>query len=236
MGINRDFKGVWIPKEIWLNSNLSMMEKLFLIEIDSLDNDKGCFASNKHFAEFFGITKGRCTQVIKELEKKGLLEIRYEREGKQITKRVIRVVNKLNTPVNKLNQGGKNTKQGYLENAQESNTSNSNTSNSNTNNMSSNLDDASIPYKEIIDYLNDKADRSYRYSTKKTKSLVKSRWNEGFTLEDFKTVINKKVASWSNSNMSNYLRPETLFGTKFESYLNEKGGGPSNDSEYDDYF
>ena len=107
------------------------MEKLFLVEIDSLDNEKGCFASNKHFSEFFGLSKGRCTQIIKELEKKKMIKISYEREGKQITKRVIKVVNKLSTPVNKLNKGSKKTKQGYLENDEESNTSNSNTSNSN---------------------------------------------------------------------------------------------------------
>lgn len=106
------------------------------------------------------------------------------------------------------------------------------------NNMSGKPDDASesIPYKEIIEYLNDKADRKYKHSTSKTKSLIKARWNEEFNLEDFKIVIDKKVASWSSNDMSKYLRPETLFGPKFESYLNEKGGRGSDDSEYDDYF
>lgn len=131
MGLNRDFKGIWIPKEIWLNQDLSVMEKLFLVEIDSLDNSKGCFASNKHFSEFFNISKGRCTQIIKGLEEKGIVKIDYERQGNQITRRTIRIVNKLSTLVSKLNGGSKNTKQGYLENDEESNTSNSNTSNSN---------------------------------------------------------------------------------------------------------
>ena len=56
--MNRAFKGIWIPAEVWLNDGLSVMEKLFLVEIDSLDNDSGCFASNAHFAEFFDISKG----------------------------------------------------------------------------------------------------------------------------------------------------------------------------------
>src|SRR5699024_12324925 len=73
---------------------LTIMEKLFLVEIDSLDNDKGCFASNAHFAEFFGITKGRCTQIIKSLEKKGLVTIKLEREGMNESKRIIKVVRK----------------------------------------------------------------------------------------------------------------------------------------------
>ena len=127
MGINRDFKGVWIPKEIWLNKDLTIMEKLFLVEIDSLDNDKGCFASNAHFAEFFGITKGRCTQIIKSLEKKGLVTIKLEREGKNVSKRIIKVVRKLNTLVSKLNTPLSETKHPYLENDEGSNTSNSNT-------------------------------------------------------------------------------------------------------------
>lgn len=132
MTVNMDFKGIWIPKEIWLNDNLSVMEKLFLVEIDSLDNEKGCFASNKYFSEFFKITKGRSTQIIKSLESKGLVTISYRYEGKEIKERIIKVVNKLSTPVNKLNQGSKFIKSGYLENADDSNTSTSNTNNNNT--------------------------------------------------------------------------------------------------------
>ena len=120
--MKRDFKGIWIPKEIWLNKDLTIMERVFLVEIDSLDNDEGCYASNKHFSEFFDVSKGRCTQIIKSLERKGLLKIKIHRDGKLITKRVLRVVNKLNRVVNKLNLGSEYIKQGYLENAQESNT------------------------------------------------------------------------------------------------------------------
>ena len=79
-----------------------------------------------------------------------------------------------------------------------------------------------IPYKEIIDYLNFKINSHYKYSTKKTKELIKARFNEGFTLEDFKTVIDKKTMEWlNNEKMNIYLRPTTLFGTYFEGYLNQ---------------
>ena len=85
-------------------------------------------------------------------------------------------------------------------------------------------DKKEIPYKEIISYLNVKTSSAYKPATKKTQSLIKARFNEGFTLDDFKKVIDNKVAEWLNdSKMSQYLRPETLFGTKFESYLNQKG-------------
>lgn len=78
---------------------------------------------------------------------------------------------------------------------------------------------------DIIDYLNIQTDKNYKHSTKRTKSLVQARLKEGFTLEDFKTVIDNKVKVWKNDPaMDMYLRPETLFSTKFEGYLNEKVG------------
>ena len=78
------------------------------------------------------------------------------------------------------------------------------------------------PYKEIVDYLNTLSGTNYRSSSKKTQQLIKARINEGYTLEDFKVVIEKKTREWINDNkMKTYLRPETLFGTKFEGYLNQ---------------
>lgn len=77
--MERAFKGIWIPKEIWLSKNLTLQEKVFLVEIDSLDNDDGCFASNKHFAEFFGLSIGRVSQVINSLHEKGYIDVQYEK-------------------------------------------------------------------------------------------------------------------------------------------------------------
>lgn len=89
---------------------------------------------------------------------------------------------------------------------------------------SPNQDDTPLPYSEIISHLNKKCITRYRDTTSKTRSLIKARMNEGFTLDDFKQVIDNKAAEWlSDSKMNKFLRPETLFGTKFESYLNEKG-------------
>lgn len=75
--------------------------------------------------------------------------------------------------------------------------------------------------KEIIDYLNEKTNKSYTYKSNITKRLINARTEEGFTLEDFKTVIDKKTKDWNNPTMEKYLRPQTLFSTKFEAYLNE---------------
>lgn len=83
---------------------------------------------------------------------------------------------------------------------------------------------------EIITCLNETAGTHYKPSTPKTRSLITARIREGFGLDDFKAVIAKKCAEWRGTDMEKYLRPETLFGTKFEGYLNQithqqKGGG-----------
>ncbi|MBG9785603.1 conserved phage C-terminal domain-containing protein [Shouchella lehensis] len=102
-----------------------------------------------------------------------------------------------------------------------------------------------IPYDDIISYLNEVASKNYRSTTSKTKDLIKARWNDGFKLGDFKRVIHIKTKEWLNDpEMNQYLRPETLFGNKFEGYLNQrevkhdsgnsKGNKPSDGAEYDE--
>lgn len=78
-------------------------------------------------------------------------------------------------------------------------------------------------YKEIIDYFNEKAGTKYRYTTKSTQTSINGRLNDGFSVDDFKMVIDVKVKKWLNDpKMRDYLRPETLFAAShFESYLNE---------------
>lgn len=78
-----------------------------------------------------------------------------------------------------------------------------------------------IPYKEIIDYLNSKTGKNYRDNVQKNRSLIKARWSEGYRLDDFKQVIDNMVKDWSGTKYAKYLRPETLIGTKFDSYLNQ---------------
>lgn len=77
-------------------------------------------------------------------------------------------------------------------------------------------------YISIVEYLNQKAGTNYRPSSKKTKTCIRARLKEGFTVDDFKTVIDKKASEWMGTEYEQYLRPETLFGTKFEGYLNAK--------------
>ena len=75
-------------------------------------------------------------------------------------------------------------------------------------------------------YLNEMTGSHYKPGTRKTQDLIKARMNEGFTVDDFKTVIYKKTKEWKNDpKMVKFLRPETLFGNKFEGYLNQKERG-----------
>ena len=90
--------------------------------------------------------------------------------------------------------------------------------------------------RQIVSYLNAQTGKSYRSSTPKTCALIRARLKEGFTVPDFQRVIDTKCAQWLNDQkMRNYLRPETLFGTKFEGYLNENTKAVSQNaySKYD---
>lgn len=74
----------------------------------------------------------------------------------------------------------------------------------------------------IINYLNNKLNSNFRKNNKETIKHIKARLNEKYTVDDFKKVIDTKYAEWHDTEMQKYLRPDTLFGTKFESYLNQK--------------
>ena len=81
--------------------------------------------------------------------------------------------------------------------------------------------------RAVIEHLNDKAGLHYRLNNKQTIDKIKARLNEGYTQDDFFRVIDHKVADWKGTDMARYLRPETLFGAKMESYLNEPEKPPN---------
>lgn len=85
------------------------------------------------------------------------------------------------------------------------------------------IDTLKLPYKEIVEYLNNATGAAYLESTEATRKLITARFKEGFTLADFKKVIDKKVGEWlTEEKWCQFLRPQTLFGPKFESYLHQK--------------
>lgn len=94
-------------------------------------------------------------------------------------------------------------------------------SNNNVTTLSKKKEKDNNIYSLVIDYLNKKANTNYRPTTKNTQSFINARVKEGYTVEDFKKVIDSKSKEWLNTDFEKYLRPATLFGTKFENYLNE---------------
>ena len=75
--MERDFKGVWIPKEIWLDERLNALDKVILTEIDSLDQtERGCYASNKHIADFCQCSETKVSTAISKLIKLGYLYVK----------------------------------------------------------------------------------------------------------------------------------------------------------------
>ncbi len=216
--MERSFKGVWIPKEIWLSKELTLQEKVFLVEIESLDNEDGCFASNNYFAEFFGLSKNRCSEVIKSLEKKKLISIDYIRqEGKKnIQKRVIKVFEKSNG-------GIRNIEEGYSENLEENNTSINNT--------------LLNSIYTIFEFWNSQKIVVHRKPNDKIKSRIKNMINKhGYSENDlkeaitnYKTILNGDEYFWSYKwGLLEFLKPENVdkFLTEnnpFENYLKAKG-------------
>lgn len=198
-----------IPANVRYDPELTPNAKLLYGEITALCNEKGyCWASNSYFSELYGVSKVSISKWIKQLTEKGYInsEIQYKGGTKEIFNRYLRIVNdpikeKLNTPI----------KEKFKDNTTSFNTTSNNTK--------------EYPFVEIVNYLNDVSGKTYKSSTKKTQSLIRARFEEGFTKDDFFRVIDKKYAQWKDDpNMKKYIRPETLFGTKFEGYLNEEGG------------
>lgn len=261
--MERDFKGVWIPSELWLNSDLKIMEKIFLVEISSLDGVDGCYASNGYFSEFFNLSKTRCSAIIQSLKAKGYITIKrfYENSNKTSERRVIKVNEnaiKSNTS-RSLGNVSKGIKPKEIdENIEKGSDVNSNEDEQqlkvdidNKNSESGEVTGQAIDgkteliedmkktkgnpiYVEVITYLNNVCGTAYKHTTTKNQRFINARIKEGYSLDDFKNVIDKKREEWLGTNMSKYLRPETLFGTKFERYINEiqmklSEGGKDND-------
>ena len=92
--MERDFKGVWIPKEIWLNENLSAIDKIIFTEINSLDSEEhGCFASNEYLAKFCQVSSVTVSRSISKLCNLGLLEIKsFDGRHRELKSSLIKMI------------------------------------------------------------------------------------------------------------------------------------------------
>ena len=201
--MSRDFKGIWIPREIWVSKEMTMQEKVFLAEIHSLDNEQGCIASNSYFAEFFGLSKSSVTRVISSLVDKGFCKVNLiYKNNKEVDKRVIRTSKYGNKEVKVVKEVVEvDVKKSSVLSKQE----------------------AEI-IKSILDHLNLKAEKKRGYRrTPAFSKLILARIREGYSFDDFIHVINVKCSQWLNTEWDKFLRPSTLFSlSKFPEYLSEK--------------
>lgn len=130
--MQREFRGIWIPAALWLDETLSITEKVMLVEIDSLDSsERGCYASNSHFAKFFGLSPSRVSEIINSLARRGLISVELIRSGRQVIERRVRITGVFGKP-NTYSENTENpirkTEGGYSEKAKGRDTSMSNTS------------------------------------------------------------------------------------------------------------
>lgn len=191
-----------IPANVRYDPSLTDGAKLLYGEITALCNEKGyCWASDTYFMDLYKVSRSTIQRWFHQLESKGYIKrvIKYKDGTKEIEQRYTYLcdnpmLKNETTPIPK--------------------------------NETDNITDINNTFKkyivEIVNYLNDVAGKNFRHTTRKTQTLIKARLREGFTVDDFKRVIDNKTKEWKHDpKMSKYLRPETLFGTKFESYLNE---------------
>ncbi len=204
-----------IPTRILFHDGLIPSAILLYGAIASLTQEKGyCWAKDSYFANKFNVSKTTVQNWLKSLEEFEFIrrEVVYKEGSKEILHRYIRILEKptqenLRTPTQ--------------ENLRDNNKSFNNINNNNKG------EEKPIPYQIILDYLNTKANKKFK-GTDSHKTKIRARWNEGYNLEDFKTVIDNKVLDADNPNSlfdKKYLQPSTLFGNKFDEYLNSS---PSN--------
>lgn len=236
-----------IPANVRYDNELNANAKLLYGEITALANEKGyCWAGNNYFSNLYDVSQRTIIRWINDLVMKGYLssELIYKNNSKEVLERRLWIVPEVQRPHDKIvttscqnchEPHDKNVTRGTDKNVTDNNTSFNNTFNI-TRDIRNNVEQsptAQIPYAEIIDYLNQKTGKNFKSTSKATQRHIKARFSDGFTLNDFKQVIDTKSAQWlKDKKMSAYLRPDTLFGTKFEGYLNESNVKPKQNTSF----
>lgn len=214
----REFRGIWFPASVWLDDNLTAIEKFILMEIDSLDGEKGCYASNKYLSDFCQCSESTVSRAITKL--RGLGYIRIESfDGR--TRVLHSCLVNLTRQTRQFDKADSSNPQGIIL---------VDITNREEEPLSGKPDD--VPYDAVIDYLNERTGKRYRSKTESTRKMIRARFSDGYTLDDFKHVIDVKASQWLGTEQEKFLRPETLFRPgHFESYLNES---PKPKSRLDD--
>ena len=227
-----------LPSFIRYCKELSPSEKILYSEIVALSyNSKGyCWASNGYFANMYGVSKVMVSHWISSLVKQGLISENFVNNDKSpgLKERILKptdieTMTNINSYIDQLEEKDSvridNPEFYEYDNVEDI-----------PENYSFGEKDKYIKNKEIsnqvdeiINYMNSTCHTHFKKSNKDTQRLIKSKLKEGFSVQDFKKVIEYKYNQWginpfkfSDGQFSDvYLRPQTLFGNKFESYLNE---------------
>lgn len=229
-----------IPKNVFEDRRLTPSQVMVFAEISQLSRKKGyCYASNTYLAEKMNMGRKTIIRAISKLKELGYIETEniYKENSQEVKLRKILLggvkmtqgsVKMTQGVVSKRHKGG--VKKGPVKNINNKNINNKN-------NIYSRADEKSDNFiVEVVDYLNKKTNKNFKSTTSKTKSLINARRKEGYTLGDFKKVIDTKTKQWQkDSRMNEYLRPETLFGNKFESYLQQTESNKSSDDSFNNF-
>ncbi len=241
--INKPSYYTVMPAVVRYDDRLKANEKILYSEIVTLASKNGyCYANNRYFANLYKVDKYTVSKWIANLKKFEYIDtdIVYKNDYRTVEeRRIFLILNEeiTNTGIDEIvdtidekdNTLSDNPPIPYGLNHQLPMDEITNDNITSINKTSINKRYCRVDGKNeeiiisVINYLNEKADKNYKSTTQKTKSLINARIKEGFTLDDFKKVIDTKTQQWKLSvDMNRYLRPETLFGNKFESYLQEK--------------
>ena len=166
----------------------------------------------KSIASRFNISESKVQRILKMFENEQQIEQQTSNKNRLVT-----VVN-YNDYQNNEQQIEQSVNNKRTTNEQPVNTNNKDNKLNKDNKV---IKDTLPPYQQIIDFLNEKAEKKFR-NVESHKKFIKARWNDGFTFEEFKKVILIKTAEWFNTESDMYLQPSTLFGNKFDNYLNQK--------------
>lgn len=204
--VEHDIGFGFIPRAVMRDKNLSIGAKAVYAYLSS-------FAGNKEYAfpgrdlmcEELGISKDSLLKYMKLLKELGYLEVEQVKKDGKFAHNIYKLI-----PYPKSSDTEKSSPWPKFSDTVEKDTNNNNIINNNNN-----------KYKEIIDYLNEKTGKTFK-AVETNNKLIRARYNEGYTLEDFKAVIDYKTSKWKGTEWEKYLRPSTLFSAKnFENYVNE---------------
>ena len=210
-----------LTADVRYDKELKANEKLLFSEITALANKYGyCTASNGYLADLYGVKKTTVSHWLIHLKEKNYISIEIERNDKKEI--ISRKIYPISTPIaQKNNRYSKNEQDPIAQKSKENITS--------INNINSEVDKESkkdrFDYDKFISWFNEITGRSFS-SKALFKKYINARLNEGFTKEDIAKVVTFKASKWKDTEMKEYLRPNTLFAlSHFDNYLQEAKEG-----------